>query len=244
LRRESLTPAERRLRGQLASHESWANTKDRTARTAPARAALDQKFLDQAGGDPKRAESLRKAYYARLAFESAKARKAKSQARCESLDGGGSDAAAKKRTTPVEGTGAAPKNTVDAGADLIITPDAPDPFCGRCGGTAGPEGAWCDNCIRTCKEYTQQLDLQRFTELNTEPLEWAAVFYARVGIPVFPLMPGKKVPATKHGKDDATTDLRVIRSWWRRNPNHNIGLVCGVIFDALSCGVASGTSMV
>jgi hypothetical protein len=94
LRRESLTPAERRLRGQLASHESWANTKDRTARTAPARAALDQKFLDQAGGDPKRAESLRKAYYARLAFESAKARKAKSQARCESLDGGGSDAAA------------------------------------------------------------------------------------------------------------------------------------------------------
>ena len=135
----------------------------------------------------------------------------------------------KKRTTPVEGTGAAPENTVDAGADLIITPDAPDPFCGRCGGTAGPEGAWCDNCIRTCKEYTQQLDLQRFTELNTEPLEWAAVFYARVGIPVFPLMPGKKVPATKHGKDDATTDLRVIRSWWRRNPNHNIGLVCGVI---------------
>ena len=83
---------------------------------------------------------------------------------------------------------------MDAGADLIITPDAPDPFCGRCGGTAGPEGAWCDNCIRTCKEYTQQLDLQRFTELNTEPLEWAAVFYARVGIPVFPLMPGKKVP--------------------------------------------------
>jgi hypothetical protein len=88
-----LTPAERRLRGQLASHESWANTKDRTARTAPGRAALDQKFLDQAGGDPKRAESLRKAYYARLAYQSAKARREKSQGRRESLGGGGSNAA-------------------------------------------------------------------------------------------------------------------------------------------------------
>jgi hypothetical protein len=77
----SLTPAELSLRGTLASHQSWANTKNRTERTAPGRAALDQKFLDQAGGDPKRAESLRKAYYARLAFLSAKARREKSQAR-------------------------------------------------------------------------------------------------------------------------------------------------------------------
>jgi hypothetical protein len=71
----SLTPAERSLRGTLANHQSWANTENRAERTAPARRALDQKFLDQAGGDPQRAESLRKAYYARLAFESAKARR-------------------------------------------------------------------------------------------------------------------------------------------------------------------------
>lgn len=90
----SLNAAERRLRGQLASHQSWANTENRTERTAPARAALDQKFLDQAGGDPVRAESIRKAYYARLAFESAKARKARSQARKAAEGGGGSNAAA------------------------------------------------------------------------------------------------------------------------------------------------------
>jgi hypothetical protein len=78
---QSLSPAERRLRGQLASHVSWGNTEDRTQRTAPARKALDAKFLAEAGGDPKRAESLRKAYFARLSFESAKARKARSQAR-------------------------------------------------------------------------------------------------------------------------------------------------------------------
>ena len=81
----SLTPAERSWRGKLASHQSWANTENRTERTAPARAALDQKFLDQAGGDPQRAESLRKAYYARLAFLSAKARRERR---------GGGDAAA------------------------------------------------------------------------------------------------------------------------------------------------------
>ena len=63
------------LRSKLAAHESWAQTEDRSARTAPARRAFEAKFLVEAGGDPKRAESLRKAYYARLAFRSAKARR-------------------------------------------------------------------------------------------------------------------------------------------------------------------------
>lgn len=70
-----LTPAERALRARIASHESWAATPDRAARTAPARAALDAKFLAAADGDPVRAEHLRKAYYARLALRSAQARR-------------------------------------------------------------------------------------------------------------------------------------------------------------------------
>lgn len=40
------------LLARLAAHESWANTSDRAACTAPARAARDQKFLDAAAGDP------------------------------------------------------------------------------------------------------------------------------------------------------------------------------------------------
>ena len=40
------TPTESRLHAQIAAHISWANTADRTARTANARAARDQKFLD------------------------------------------------------------------------------------------------------------------------------------------------------------------------------------------------------
>lgn len=76
----SLTPAERSLRAQIAAHESWANTEDRPARTANARRAFDDKFLKQAGGDPKRAEHLRKAHYARLALKSARARRKQSGA--------------------------------------------------------------------------------------------------------------------------------------------------------------------
>jgi hypothetical protein len=60
--------------GRIGAHISWANTVDRSARTAPARAKLEQKFLDEAGGDPMRAAHLRKAYYARLALASSKAR--------------------------------------------------------------------------------------------------------------------------------------------------------------------------
>jgi hypothetical protein len=97
---EDSTSSLRSLRGRLGAHTSWANTTDRSARTAPARAALDQKFLDQADGDPVRAEHLRKAYFARLALKSAKARrKAKEYiAQAEAVDaelaGGGDDAAA------------------------------------------------------------------------------------------------------------------------------------------------------
>ncbi len=63
------------LRASIAAHESWAQTENRSARTAPARAALDAKFLEQAGGDSVRAAHLRKAHFARLALRSAQARR-------------------------------------------------------------------------------------------------------------------------------------------------------------------------
>lgn len=70
-----LTNSERSQLGRLAAHESWANTPNRAARTANARAALDQKFFDAADGDPVRAAHLRKAHFARLALKSAVARR-------------------------------------------------------------------------------------------------------------------------------------------------------------------------
>lgn len=44
--------SEQSLAASIAAHESWANTPNRSARTAPARRALDQKFLEQAGVTP------------------------------------------------------------------------------------------------------------------------------------------------------------------------------------------------
>jgi len=66
---------ERQLIARIAAHQSWANTTDRTARTANARAALERKFLLAAAGDPVRAGHLRAAHYARLALKSAVARR-------------------------------------------------------------------------------------------------------------------------------------------------------------------------
>jgi hypothetical protein len=65
------------LWGREGAHISWAKTLDRSARTAPARAALDRKFLDEADGDPVRAAHLRKAHFLRLARKSAQARRAR-----------------------------------------------------------------------------------------------------------------------------------------------------------------------
>src|SRR5690606_27347294 len=70
-----MSETERRLRASIAAHEAWAATEDRTARTAPARRALQEKFLREAGGDPVRAEHLRRADYQRLAPKSARARR-------------------------------------------------------------------------------------------------------------------------------------------------------------------------
>lgn len=70
-----MTTSDRSAIGVIGAHTKWANTTDRSAATAPARAALDAKFLAEAGGDPVRAAHVRKAYFARLALKSAQSRR-------------------------------------------------------------------------------------------------------------------------------------------------------------------------
>jgi Bifunctional DNA primase/polymerase, N-terminal len=65
-----------------------------------------------------------------------------------------------------------------------------------------------------------------------------ALAYRSAGIPVFPLEPRTKVPLIPasiggHGLHDATTDLDVIRAWWTRTPNANVGLRTGLVFDVV-----------
>lgn len=76
---------DRSLQGQIAVHTSWANTTDRSARTAPGRRAMWEKFLlevDPEGVMPladreKAAEAKRKAFYLAMSRKSAAVRAAR-----------------------------------------------------------------------------------------------------------------------------------------------------------------------
>lgn len=61
----------------------------------------------------------------------------------------------------------------------------------------------------------------------------AALFYAAQGVPVFPLVPDSKMPMTKNGVLDATTDQSQIKAWWKATPDANIGGATGFVFDVL-----------
>ena len=54
-----------------------------------------------------------------------------------------------------------------------------------------------------------------------------ALAYARRGWPVFPCLPGQKIPATAHGFRDATTDPDQITEWFTRHPDWNLAIATG-----------------
>jgi hypothetical protein len=78
-----MTQTERQLSARIAAHERWARAPDRSAATAPARAALLAKFEQQVDPDGAlspderaiRAEHARKAHFASLALRSARGRR-------------------------------------------------------------------------------------------------------------------------------------------------------------------------
>ena len=63
--------------------------------------------------------------------------------------------------------------------------------------------------------------------MATSRLHKAALAYARMGWPVFPIVPREKRPLTTHGVKDASTDFAAIDAWWAGHPDANIGLACG-----------------
>lgn len=78
-----VTPSERSLIGTIGACALWAGVEDRTAHTAPARRAFNERFYDAVDPDRKlppdererRAEAKRKQYFATLALKSAKSRR-------------------------------------------------------------------------------------------------------------------------------------------------------------------------
>ena len=77
-------------------------------------------------------------------------------------------------------------------------------------------------------------------QVPTVALGSAALWYASVGWPVLPLVPGQKRPLTSHGLKDATTDPNKIREWWTNTPEANIGIRTGVMFDAIDVDGPTG----
>lgn len=81
---KSLTPQQRSQRARIAAHTKWAHT-DPVAGTAAARARFLETFIEQVDPERKlpeaerlrRAESARSAYFAALAYKSARKRQSR-----------------------------------------------------------------------------------------------------------------------------------------------------------------------
>ncbi|MGI5238689.1 bifunctional DNA primase/polymerase [Dactylosporangium sp. CA-139066] len=85
----------------------------------------------------------------------------------------------------------------------------------------------------------------------------AALHYTTAGIPVMPLhtphptrgcscrdgpdcaSPGKH-PRLQHGQRDATTNPSLIRTWWRRWPDANVGVATGTALDVCDVDTTDG----
>lgn len=71
-------------------------------------------------------------------------------------------------------------------------------------------------------DYHQRSGYDRDNDVLLTALE-----YARLGWPVLPLAPGRKIPATSHGVKDATTLESKIRKWFANHLDRGIGIACG-----------------
>lgn len=69
----------------------------------------------------------------------------------------------------------------------------------------------------------------------------AALWYASVGLHVFPLQPRVKIPYRgSRGFEDATTDPDTIARWWTAAPGSNIGIATGHLVDVIDIDGPNG----
>jgi hypothetical protein len=107
----------------------------------------------------------------------------------------------------------------------------------------GLTAQWLDAALADDHDTERRLAAQ-IDVLDARPpnLRAAALRYAHMGWPVFPLATRTKVPAIGKAKGgrgflDAHCDVSRIDRWWRKYPTHNIGLATGHLFDVIDVDV-------
>jgi hypothetical protein len=69
-------------------------------------------------------------------------------------------------------------------------------------------------------------DLSAIVHHVETTLRAAAPFYTGLGLAIFPCVPRRKEPLPRHGHLDATTDIDMIKRWWRWWPDANPAIAC------------------
>lgn len=86
-----------------------------------------------------------------------------------------------------------------------------------------------------------QEDQDRNTKLaSPTALMDYALYYASLGVDIFPLAPGTKNQPLGKWKDIATSDLDTVRAWWAKTPQANIGIPTGRTFDVIDFDGSDG----
>jgi hypothetical protein len=67
-----------------------------------------------------------------------------------------------------------------------------------------------------------------------------ALYYASLGVDIFPLAPGTKDQPLGKWKDIATSDVDTVRAWWTKTPQANIGIPTGRTFDVIDFDGSDG----
>lgn len=77
----------------------------------------------------------------------------------------------------------------------------------------------------------------------TPPTVNAALYYATIGLHVFPLQPQSKIPYRHtRGLHDATTNPDRIVDWWQRWPDSNVAIATGHVVDVIDIDGPTGVA--
>lgn len=92
---------------------------------------------------------------------------------------------------------------------------------------------WAD--IESLVAQLDRADAERHARLATPQARLeAALWYAGLGLRVFPIRPGDKRPHQgTRGLTDATGDREQICAWWKRWPGSNVAIATGHLIDVI-----------